>query len=140
LGGYSAFLLGRGQAEQALVLLDEAVQRSPAAPSLIARASLYRSLGRNEEAEKDLQAAQEQTPGSIAVLVALGDFYRALGDSERARHFYENAVSLLPGIPTGYLRLGDLASEMGNQEEAQQYADAARAAEPGALVRPDNTP
>jgi hypothetical protein len=38
------------------------------------------------------------------------------------------------------LRLGDLASEMGNQEEAQQYADAARAAEPGALVRPDNTP
>jgi tetratricopeptide (TPR) repeat protein len=135
---YGTFLLERGEEDRGWALLDRAVQIAPTVTTLLARAGLYSSLGRLDQAEQDLQLARLQAPASVDVLIALGDLYRERNDVEGARQLYQEAVSLMPGLPIGYLRLGVLANEQGDQTTAQSYADAARAAEPGALLRLDD--
>ena len=131
---YGAFLLDQGQVEAGQQALSEAVAVEPAAATLLARAALYRSLGRLDEAEADLNRARLQAPADVDLLAALGDLYRERGNFDAARQQYETVVALAPGLPLGYLRLGALAGQQGDLVTAQQYVDAARAAQPGALL------
>jgi tetratricopeptide (TPR) repeat protein len=138
LTGFAAFWLKQDDETQALALLDRVPQLAPTAATLTARAGLYEQMGRADEAIGDLQIALEQEPGSLDALLALGDVYRAKADYAGAKQEYEKAVALMPGVPTGYLRLADLANEQGDSTAAEGYVEAARAAEPGSLIAPDD--
>jgi tetratricopeptide (TPR) repeat protein len=137
--GYGAFLIERGEEEQGLTVLDQAAQAAPTAATFIARAGVYRELGRVDDALQDLQIALETEPGSIDALLALGDLYREQDDFDSAEKKFQEIVSLVPGLPTGYLSLSALANDQGNQEEAEQYLEAARQAEPGSLIDLEDT-
>ena len=132
---YGAFLLDMGQLEAGQRALVDAVAVEPVVSTLLARSALYRSLGRLEEAEIDLNQARLQAPANVEVLVALGDLHRERGNLEAARQQYEQVVALMPGLPIGYLRLGNLASVQGDLIAAQQYVDTARSVQPGALLQ-----
>jgi tetratricopeptide (TPR) repeat protein len=136
---YGAFLLSRGDEEQGLALLDRAAQVGPTAAALTARAAVYAELGRVEDAIQDLQAALDKEPGHVDALLALGDLYREQDDPDSAQREYEEIVALTPGVAVGYLRLSALANEQGDEEEAERYLEAARQAEPGSLINPDDT-
>jgi tetratricopeptide (TPR) repeat protein len=139
LTAYGAFLLERGDEEQGLAMLDRAAQVAPTAAALTARAAVYSELGRTEDAVQDLELALEKEPGYLDALLALGDLYREQDDLEGARREYEEIVSLTPGVAVGYLRLGALANKLGDEEAVERYREAARQAEPGSLVDPDET-
>ncbi len=136
---YGGFLLNRGEEEPGLALLHRAAQIAPTANTLIARAALYSSLGRTEDAVRDLQAALEKEPGSIDALLALGDLYREQDNMDAAQQEYQEIVTLTPGAAVGYLRLGALANQQGDREEAERYVEAARQADPGALIDLEGT-
>ena len=91
-------------------------------------------------AELDIVVATalEKEPGYLDALLALGDLYREQDDMDNARLEYEEIVALNPGVAVGYMRLGALANELGDEEEAERYLDAARQAEPGSVVDPDD--
>ncbi len=130
LSQYSAFQLQRGDDEQALTLLDWAVQLAPGPETWIARANLYQKLGRVADAESDLQAASAAQPGSSQALIAWGDFSQAHGDVAAAAQAYAEAVSLASGTAEGYLRLANLAYQQGNLSETWRQLEAAQEAEP----------
>jgi tetratricopeptide (TPR) repeat protein len=135
---YSLFLNERGDENDALQRMDDAIRLGPTATTLIARASLYQQLGRAQESEEDLKLALQKEPGSFAALIALGDLYRGQEDLDKAEQQYQAALSLWPGMPTGYLRLGDLASKRGDIDGARTLAKAAHDLEPGSLTRSES--
>jgi len=133
LVGYGQFLSEQGDDAGALAALEQISQLSPTAESLMLRAAAYLDMDdalfegatdgagtpEGEDAEnapspsqayalRDLEEAQKQEPGSVAVLVALGDLYRLMGDQAEARQVYTEADELLPGIDVASRRLAGL--------------------------------
>ncbi len=126
----SDLLLRRGEVDGALDLLDQAVQLSASARTLVARAALYRVLGRPDDALRDLEMARQIEPGSVEALIALGSLYRSLGDVARAKEAYRLVLSLAPGSAASHLGLAELALDQGQLNEAWWQFDAAQKVEP----------
>lgn len=127
---YSNLLLQRGDPDQALRALDRATQLSAIAGTYLARAALYRVLGRSADAQRDLETALQIEPGSVEALIALGDLYRVQGEVSDAKDAYRRALSLAPGIAAPYVALAELAYDQGQLDEAWWQFEAARKAEP----------
>ena len=126
----SDLLLQRGEVDGALDLLDQAVQLSASARTYVARAALYRVLGRPDDAVRDLEMARQIEPGSVEALVALGSLYRSLGDVAGAKEAYRLVLSLVPGTAASHLGLAELALDQGQLHEAWWQFDAAQKVEP----------
>jgi tetratricopeptide (TPR) repeat protein len=127
---YGNFLLQRGDVSGALTVLDQAINLSAGAETFIARSDIYLSLGRVEEAKRDLQKAVEIEPGSVNAWISLGNLYSAQDDLIRAEQAYRQAVALSPGAATGYLSLADLAYDQGELDEAWRLYQTATRVEP----------
>ncbi len=95
---YAAFLLKRDQKDPALAMLDEAGKLSPTRAMLVARAAVYKSLDRKDDAQHDLQAAFQLEPGSLDVLLALNQLYRELGQAAKAQLMLDKAIQLNPDL------------------------------------------
>ena len=91
---YGAFLLKRNQEEDALAVLASADQLAPTSAMLVARAAVYQSIDRPDDARRDLELAFQEQAGSLDVLLALGDLYRTTGESAKAQQMHERAVQL----------------------------------------------
>jgi tetratricopeptide (TPR) repeat protein len=130
LSAYSDLLFQLGDEDGALDLLDRAVRLSPSARTYVARAALYRVLGRSADAQRDLEAARQIEPGSVEALIALGSLYRSQGKAAEAEGAYRQASSLEPGAAAPYMGLADLAYEQGKVDEAWWQFEAASQAEP----------
>jgi tetratricopeptide (TPR) repeat protein len=126
----SDLLLQRGDAQEALALLDRAVLVSTSARTYIARAALYRVLGRLDDAELDLEMARQIEPGSVDALIALGSLRRSEGDVDRAKEAYRLVLSLAPGTAASHMGLADLAFDQGKLDEAWWQFEAAKGVEP----------
>jgi len=127
---YANFLLQRGDIWGALAVLDQAINLSARAETLIARSDILLSLDRVEEAKQDLQKAIEIEPGSVNAWISLGNLYSAQDDLVRAEQAYRQAVALSPGAATGYLSLADLAYDQGELDEAWRLYQTATRVEP----------
>jgi len=91
---YGAFLLKRNQEEEALAVLASADQLAPTSAMLVARAAVYQSIDRPDDARRDLELAFQEQAGSLDVLLALGELYRTTGESAKAQQMHERAVQL----------------------------------------------
>jgi len=84
----------RDKPEEALQLADEIVNRLGSASAHILRARTYASLGRREEAAKDLDLAVAAEPDKSEAWVARSDFYHFAGQPEKAAADIRHALSL----------------------------------------------
>ena len=95
---YATFLLKREQKDKAQALLDDAGKVAPTRATWVARAAVYKSLDRKDDALQDLQAALALEPGSLDVLLALNQLYRDRGDTAQAQQTWEQVLVLNPGL------------------------------------------
>ncbi|HET8651366.1 MAG TPA: tetratricopeptide repeat protein [Gaiellaceae bacterium] len=144
--------LDRGNAEEALALLDKGLPLVEATGNILETA-LFRlekaralaELGRTDEATAHaeestamLEAGAPLDAGRGYTLV--GEIYERLGDWERARAFYEKAVELLEGGADRYLveaygKLAALLEAEGRPDEALAVLKKAMSVQsPGAAV------
>lgn len=81
--------------EEALALIQRAVQAEPANPSFLDSLGwAYFKLNRLEEAERHLTEAARRSSSSFTIQEHLGDVYHRLGKSEQARLAWNKALSL----------------------------------------------
>lgn len=88
--------LSQNNPTDALRLSDEIVGRLNNASAYILRARTHASLGRYENARKDLDNAVRDEPNSVEVWVARSDFYRSREQHSEAVADIERALSLAP--------------------------------------------
>jgi tetratricopeptide (TPR) repeat protein len=84
----------QGNKEQALKICDETVKSINSASAYILRARTYATLGRNDEAVKDLDHAVSIEPDNVEVWVARSDFYRSIGKLINACTDIQRALSI----------------------------------------------
>jgi len=80
--------------DEAMRISDEIVNKLNNASAYILRARTYATLGRNEDAVKDLDHAVSIEPESIEVWVARSDFYRSTNQTEKAIADIQTALDL----------------------------------------------
>ena len=114
LGRYTDVLADQGEVEQAVALVDQAVEQTPTVAALLAKAALHTKLGEADQAIPALWAALEKEPASVDALLALGDVYALHHSTAAARDIYSRLIGLYPGLADGYLRQGGLAESQGN--------------------------
>ncbi|MFN2202191.1 MAG: tetratricopeptide repeat protein [Caldilineaceae bacterium] len=95
----------QGDTDNALAYLDKAAKLSPSTDTLVARADVYSSLDRMDEAKGDLELALAKEPGLLSAMLALGDLHRESGDTRSANRTFVDASELRPGVPAGRVRV-----------------------------------
>jgi tetratricopeptide (TPR) repeat protein len=116
--------LNRGDDEQALTLLEKAVQHAPSVPIfryLLGIAQVRRKL--YEPAIANLEKAVRSDEDNVDYLVALGEALRAARPQEAVPYF-NRAVALGSKSPLAYSRLAELLVEGERPEEALSVCDA----------------
>jgi tetratricopeptide (TPR) repeat protein len=101
-------------------------------------AQLYRRLGWNQDASRQLAIAVQLAPGALPVLREQASFSAVVGPPPAARRWAERLLKQHPEAPYGYSLLADLAAEGRRWREAVAYGqEAARRAprDPTFLVR-----
>jgi len=102
----------------ALALLDSAIAINPSFEfARRARALAYASLGRLDEARRDIDVALKVDPLNAMVVHTAGNIYRWSGDAERAVALYGEAIELDAGNPLGRQSLGMWQCRAGDTEE-----------------------
>ena len=81
---------------EALRISDEMVKNLDNAAAYILRARTYATMGKTEEAVKDLDRAVSIEPDNIEVWVSRSDFYRSTGQFKNASADIKRALSLDP--------------------------------------------
>jgi Tfp pilus assembly protein PilF len=126
-----------GYPEQALIYLNEAVQRDPQnASAHLSIGHIHMEAGRYEEARKHLKQAAALRPDLPDVWTNLGGLALAIGENTTALRYFEKALALHPdlsfalaGSGQAYARLGDAAAAERMLRRAldadPNYADAA---------------
>jgi tetratricopeptide (TPR) repeat protein len=88
-------------------IYKEIIALEPNEPAnYIALAKLYEDAGRYEDAEAQLQKANEVKPNDTIVLSAIANYYNRQGDFEKTIQALEQAAALEPNNPEGYHRVG----------------------------------
>jgi tetratricopeptide (TPR) repeat protein len=114
-----AALNGLGQSEQALALLNEALQANPTdLNALHTRGNVFFGLQRYQEARQDCERLLAQQPDVVEVLSNCGAACQKLGDRSQARALLERALSLRPQYAPASYNLGVCLLELGECREA----------------------
>ncbi|MEN8158512.1 MAG: adenylate/guanylate cyclase domain-containing protein [Myxococcota bacterium] len=114
--------------QAAMIMLDRALELNPSFEfALRARALTLASLGRLEEAKRDIDVALSVDPLNALVVHTAGDIYRWLGDTDRAVELYREARALDAGNPLGPKSLGMWHCRAGDAAEGLALLDEARA-------------
>jgi TolB-like protein/Flp pilus assembly protein TadD len=111
-----------------MALLDSALELNPSFEfARRARALTLASLGRLEEARRDIDVALEVDPLNAMVVHTAGDVYRWLGETERAVALYRETIELDAGNPLGRQSLGMWRCRAGEAEDGLTALREARA-------------
>ncbi len=124
-----------GRIDEALLVLDAAIDEEPVTELLYARALLHERAGDMDSAERDLATLVEQDPENATALNALGymlaDHNR---DLARARDLIERALALRPEDPAVRDSLGWVLYRQGELEAARTHLQRAYSAYPDAEI------
>ncbi len=102
----------------AMLALDAAVEINPSYEfARRARALTLASLGRLDEAKRDIDVALTVDPLNAMVTHTAGRIYRWLGQTEQALAFYRESIELDAGNPLGSQSLGMWQCRQGDTEE-----------------------
>jgi len=82
--------------EEAMRISNEIVKKLNNASAYILRARTYATLGRMEDAVKDLDHAVSTEPENAEVWIARSDFYRSINQGEKATADIQKALDLAP--------------------------------------------
>ena len=126
---YRAWLVVDQDIDQAMALIDEALQRSSSWGVLRESAELEYRYGRIERARRHLQQLLEQAPGNPQGLVLLGRLELMNGDPARAVTTYRELVTITPDFGT-YSNLGTAEILLERYDDAVTSLDKARALQP----------
>lgn len=115
-----------GDFNVAIANFDKALAMEPTlATAALGRAAAEFSLGRLDEAERDLKALAETAPHLPQVRFYLGLIRAARGDRAGARVEYENAIRINPASADAQLNLGIMLAEEGNISAAVPHLEIA---------------
>ena len=121
-------LANAGQPELALRAYDALLARSPGnVDVLLGRGIVYARLARWQEAERDLRAAADTSPGYADVWSALGNTYAWSDQPDNAADAYTHLIALQPDQPAHYVARGRALRLLGRNAEARADLDRARA-------------
>jgi YaiO family outer membrane protein len=121
-------LANNGQPELALAAWSALLARSPGnADVLLGRGIVYARLGRWIDAETDLNAAAQASPGYADVWEALGNTYRWSERPAKALEAWERLVALRPADPAAYVARARAHRALGHAELARADLERARA-------------
>jgi len=95
---YSRYLLEHSEEDRALSMLAAADQIAPTAEMLVARANLYISQKRYDDALADLELAIKKEPGAIDAYLGLSNAYQQKNDTKRAEQIIESLKNRFPGL------------------------------------------
>ena len=104
--GKSGAQLGRGEAEEALELLEQPVPPLLAAERETQRGTAYVFLGETARAETAFKRAAELDPKHYRALTNLGNLLLEEGRTDEAIGLYERAIRLNEGFPNAHHNLG----------------------------------
>jgi len=112
----------RGDIEKAVkgyrALINTGLAAMPVASAHSNLASLLRSSGRSEEAEKHLRSCLRIMPSNDAALTNLGNLYASVGRPELSRHAQRIASAVMPGSALIADNLGLTYERAGQHREA----------------------
>jgi tetratricopeptide (TPR) repeat protein len=96
--------------EEALASYGEALSMGVERPeeAHLNRAAILADLGRDDDAEREFEAALAPDGRFVPAWVNLGNLHEQRGDRERARFAYEQALAIEPEQPLALSRLPDL--------------------------------
>lgn len=119
-----------GNPEAALEAYRRALEIDPDNPTILNNlASLYRSLGREEEAAAALKAA-DLSGATPFVLIARGDLELAQGKTRKALRLYRRAHRMAPDLPEPLVAIARLELERDRPRAARRALDQALARDP----------
>jgi YaiO family outer membrane protein len=120
-------LANNGQPELALAAWSALLARSPGnADVLLGRGIVFARLGRWIEAEADLNAAAQASPGYADVWEALGNTYRWSERPAKALEAWERLVALRPADPAAYVARARAHRALGHADLARADLERAR--------------
>ena len=141
-GGDTALgLLSKSQARDPsdvkgrLADLSEAIRLEPdSVPALTARASLYSSQGRAQEALADNAAAIAQSPKAATLYLQKANILHAAGRDAETLAVAEALVAALPGEAYAHVAAGKIYSALGKNQDASVEVEKAIAIKPEAYL------
>lgn len=99
----------RGEKEQAIQQIEQAVRLSAGDPRLVQRAGeMYLELGQMEKADLHSNWALQLQRDSEVAWALRGDYLRAIGDDKDALAAYHRALALQPDYPQVQLRAAEI--------------------------------
>ena len=126
----------RGTLQQAITLLNQAIERNPDEPRLYElRGRVYSrmrangSLAHAKEAERDLKASLEKDPTRVESYVLLSNLYQLTNRPEEAVASYQRALEVNPTAEV-YIRLGAQYEAMRRLKLARENYEAALRLDP----------
>ena len=115
-------LVMQGRHQEALPLLEQAVQSLPNEPQFWENLALcQRQLNQFESAAKGLQQSLALRPRSVETLNALASVLRSLGRVAEARATLEQVLSIAPDHVAGNVNLAKILIEERRLPEAESY-------------------
>lgn len=123
LNNYGAWLCGRGESAEALVLFDRALLDPQAPlPDLAANIGICaQKSGQWERAEQALRQALEYDPDHPAVLLAMAHLQLERGDAMAARAFYQRRLAAAPA-DVSVLKLAiQVEEQLGDKAAAEHH-------------------
>jgi len=112
-------MIANGATGRGIALLQELIEQVP--ENYVARfrlGSVFLSLGRDVEAERELQAVVAADPGFYPARDALADAQGRLGNLDAALENYRRAADLLPGLAQPHHEMAKLLDSYGRFEDA----------------------
>jgi YaiO family outer membrane protein len=120
-------LANGGQPELALAAYASLLTRSPGnVDVLLGRGIVYARLGRWREAEADLGAAAQASPGYADAWEALGNTWRWSEQPAKALDAYDHLVALRPNDPAALVARARAQRALGHAPEARADLERAR--------------
>jgi tetratricopeptide (TPR) repeat protein len=120
----------KGEAEKAVIMLREAIDKFPRLGSLKNNLALiYESLDRPEEAERLYRQAAEENPRDPVLIRSLADFYYEAQILGAARELYEKIPEEAKNWEV-WFKLGNILLRQGEVDAALNHWDKARQLNP----------
>lgn len=128
---YAELLRAEGRGEEAMAVLEQAIERSPHAPALHAFVGrLLQERGRKAEAEAAFERALAINPFLSEARRGIATLRMEEGDSDGASMHWEALLEQKPGNPEALAGLALVRLERGELESARRLAEEALAAGP----------
>lgn len=133
--------MNQNKYDEALKVINKAVDIEPRDDLLTKRADIYKSVKKYKEAEKDLQEAlkiSERDDRKALTYSQLADLYNSQDENEKALEAIKELEKLLPTLPDDafkelpfvYATIGNILFDQGNYDGAIKYFDEALKRDP----------